>query len=330
VRRTFAILLLGVGAFAIALAVLLRFYAYPSLALLPLDQSKEQGKTVAVGQNVTFYDTAALTLRTGTLTVTQIAAGNITAPEAVPGGHIAVWKEGLAVTDSSGKLIQANQNQVCMDRYTGMAVEPCSQGFVDDRTDVKHAGLSYKFPFNTARVDYPYYDTFIGGTTPMRYLGDDTINGVPAYKFVQDVPATKIGQQDVPGPLANGAEGTSVSAGRYYSNTRTVWVEPVSGIIMKGQEQQRQWFRSPDNRDGADVLKGTFIWDDTTVKMMSDRAAQVRPQLSLLYSTGPIGAGVVGIVALLIGIVLLATGRRRGTEQGTREGSPDQTLVHTS
>ena len=40
-----------------------------------------------------------------------------------------------------------------------------------------------------------------------------------------------------------GETAPTVTVPRFYDNLRTVWVEPVTGVIVKGQEVQHQVFR---------------------------------------------------------------------------------------
>ena len=63
-------------------------------------------------------------------------------------------------------------------------------------------------------------------------------------------------------------------AERVYSNVRTIWVEPTSGIIVNGQEQERQVLRARDTgTEGVTLLEGTLAFDDDTVAAGLARAA---------------------------------------------------------
>jgi hypothetical protein len=87
-------------------------------------------------------------------------------------------------------------------------------------------------------------------------------------------------------------------------------VEPLSGIIVKGSEQVRQWLRGPDGRDGQILLAGTITFTPQTVQRQVDNASDSAAKLRALRTTGPILAWSLGVVLLVIGLVLLLAGRR--------------------
>ncbi len=126
---------------------------------------------------------------------------------------------------------------------------------------------------------------------------------------MQKIPLTKFRDQEVPGQLVNSTE-PSVKAERRYQNTRTMWVEPTSGIIVKGSEQQRQVLFGPDGKEGTVLLDATLTFNEETVKESVARADEARKKLTLISSTGPIVLLSVGALLLLAGILLGVLGRR--------------------
>jgi uncharacterized membrane protein len=308
-RRVVSILLLTLGVFAVVLGVLLRFYVHHALGVAPLDPAST---TVAKGTGVTVFYPGDLKQRTdATVTATRQVRGNLVAPEVKVGGDVALWHVGLVLEDEDGKLVNAVEERVCVDRRTAQSVAKCAEQSVNQDNNVRHTGLAYKFPFNTKKQDYPFFDVTLRGSTPsMHFDGEDVVNGLPVYRFVQTIPATKIAEIDVPGDLVNGAAGTTVTAGQFYRNVRTVWVEPYSGIIVKGQEEVRQTLRGPDGRDGQVLLAGTITFTQDTVQKQVTEAKKARSQLQVVYDTGPLALLVIGVVLILAGVLLLA--RRSG------------------
>ncbi|WP_434444826.1 DUF3068 domain-containing protein [Lentzea sp. E54] len=312
-RRVASLVLVGLGIFSLALGAVLRFYVYPELAVVPLDQKTE---SVAEGAAKVFYP-KDLVVKDALLTATRKVESNLTLPEAKVDGDVMVWDQGLVVTDSENQLVSAMKHRVCLDRRTNMALEKCSQQYVtddekgptaDDRA-VRQEGLNYKFPFGTEAQDYEYFDTTLRKASTARYEGTDEISGLEVYKFVQKIPSTKFRDQEVPGQLVGSSE-ASVTAERRYQNTRTMWVEPVSGIIVKGSEQQRQVLVGPDGKEGTVLLDATLTFNEETVKESVERATDARDKLTLISSTGPIVLLSVGAVLLLAGILLGVVGRR--------------------
>ena len=112
---------------------------------------------------------------------------------------------------------------------------------------VRHSGVSYKFPFETEKKDYTLWDPNAVFAAPAKFVAEDKIQGLTVYKFVQQVPPTQIRVQEVPGTLV-GESAATVQAPVFYTNTRTLWVEPKTGIIVKGNEQNRTTLRKHHRR----------------------------------------------------------------------------------
>jgi Porin PorA len=328
-RRVVTVLLLTLGVFAVVLGVLLRFYVHHALGVAPLDPAST---TVAKGTGVTVFYPGKLTQRTdATVTATRQVRGTLVAPEVKTDGDVALWRVGLVLEDDDGTLVNATEDHVCVDRRSAMSVAKCPSQSIDQDTNVHHTGLAYKFPFNTQKQDYPFFDvTLRNSTPPMRFDGDDVVDGLPVYRFVQAIPATKVADIDnVPAELVNGTAGSTVTAGQFYQNVRTVWVEPYSGIIVKGQEEVRQTLRGPDGREGQVLLAGTLTFTQDTVRKQVADAKKARSQLQVLYDTGPLALIGLGAVFLLAGLVMLLYQRERTTTDRSRHRERRPVSVQT-
>jgi hypothetical protein len=334
VRRALSFVLIGLGAFAIALGLLLKLYAYPRLAKSPLDENAtsiatgtasdvlmvlDDGKDIRVHHDVP-------------LTSTQLVQGNLLTPDGKADGNVAVWHENAQVVDDMGHIVDAYYRQVCLDRSTSTGIGNCTreQQYISSAQDDKgrdivaftpQAGQNFKFPFATEKQSYQFYDTTLRRPTEAKFAGEDEIGGVDVYKFVQTIPDTKFASQDVPGTLV-GAPQATVPADRYYRNVRTMWVEPDSGIIVKGQEEQHQELRVPNSAlPPTVVLNATLAFDEATVKSNVDRANKAISDLSLISSTGPLVLIIGGVVLGIGGVLLLLT---RSKPRGKRAADPDQ------
>ncbi|GAA4697274.1 DUF3068 domain-containing protein [Phytohabitans rumicis] len=313
-RRVAAAVLLSLGVFAIVLAALLRFYVHDKLAVAPLDP---ESTTVSQGGGMTVFYPGTFTQRTdATVTATRIIRGSLTAPEVKVDGDLALWRVGLVLQDDKDVLVSATEEQVCVDRRTAESLAKCSNQRIDDDISVVHSGLAYKFPFNTEKKDYPYFDlNSRASTPPMKFDGEDKVNGLPVYRFVQKIPAVKIQDREVPGSLVKSTE-ASVTAARMYENTRTVWVEPYSGLIVKGQEEVRQWLRGPDGTDGQVLLAGTLGFTQETVQNQVADGEEARNKLRMIQFTGPLVLLAVGLLLIVGGVFLLPRRRRGGSGDG--------------
>ena len=192
-RRIVSFVLLGLGVFAVALGLLLRFYAYPQLAKVPLDN---ESTSVAEGDGIT-----ALVIETVdgaptpevrsnlSLTSTTYVTGDLTQPEVEEDGDVAVYVEAIkTVDDTSGITINASVRSLCIDRHTSEAVAPCEGQYIEQeqgkrqhgrsRNTVQQPGLSFKFPFDTEQRDYEFYDLSVRKSVNARYDGEETIQGL--------------------------------------------------------------------------------------------------------------------------------------------------------
>ncbi|MEO9329397.1 DUF3068 domain-containing protein [Gordonia aurantiaca] len=214
---------------------------------------------------------------------------------------------------------------------------------IDNRT-----GFQYKFGFDVQKRDYAYYDLNTRQDCAAKFQGEETIDGVKTYHFACDVPETDL--SNLPNAQGEAALGTMltmpakwwgitgrgirpddpITMHRYASATRHVWVEPVTGTIVDGREDQHQYFKSPDQSDATpepvrefrmDALKGTFQWTDETVANQSDKA---KHYLNLLKVGGfwtPLILGIVGAILLILAALLFFRGRRDDTAMAEGPGT---------
>lgn len=307
-RRAIGLGLLALGIFGVTLGLLLRFYAYPKLAVAPLDPGV---KSIAQGTATVFYPATLKTRSDVLLTATRRVDGKIDSPDVRVNGKVAVWEMGLVTEDDTGAMVDAQDQWVCVDRRTAMAVQPCSDQKINTDAGVQATGLQYKFPFNTQKQDYPFFDVLTRTAPMMHFDGEEVIDGLPTYRFVQTIPVTKIADVDAPSSLVGGTTNDTVTAGRMYEDRRTVWVEPYTGQIVKGQEKVHQFLRGPNGQDGQLLLDGTLAFTADTVQTSVDKAKSDRAKVRLLYDSGPrllIGLGVLFLLAGLL-VLLLPGGR---------------------
>jgi hypothetical protein len=320
-RRIVGFVLLGLGVFAVALGLLLRLYAYPRLAKAPLDP---RTVSVATGSGITALvmvkqaDGSALPeiRKNLNLTANRFVSGDLTQPEVVADGDVASWIEAVELTDQSGNRVRATERRLCLDRHTNEGVDRCTNSYIKARTsqvdlkvieekNVAQPGLNLKFPFGTEKDTYRVYDLFVRDATEARFEAEEEIDGVTVYRFVQDIRPRKIEDRKVPGSLVGRAD-PSVDVGLYYQVRRTMWVEPDTGQIIKGEEAQKQELVSGDQEPGQGtvVFDGTLTFTEDTVGKNVGEAKENRSKLWLL-TTLPIFLWIGGTVLILAAVALL-------------------------
>jgi hypothetical protein len=305
-RRASVYVLTGLAVFLVAIAVLLRFYVLPNVLVTPLDQFAE---SFAPGTG-TRFDVATLSeVENEDMVAHRTLRGDVAASSKTVG----VWDESVVLSDDEGNMINTTTDRVAWDRKTGLAVNCCNENV--DGVPTKHKGLSYKFPFNAEKTTYPFFDTTAKVARPMKYQASEKLQGLTVYRYQQRVEPQQIGVLDVPGDLV-GSDQPSVEAPRYYDNTRTVWVEPLSGVIVKGQEQQHQVLKDEAGADAVTLIQVTLTFDERTQKQQADLAKDARSQAALVGTWVPLGALVLGIICA-VGAAVLS---RRDDEDGDDVG----------
>jgi Porin PorA len=316
-RKVAGLVLLGLGAFLLVSAGMLKLYAYPALAKVPLDQ---YSKSVSQGSGMEAFYVKDLQTKSGlTLTSTRFVKADQAAQEK-EGDNVAVWDSFVRSTDAEGTVLSATVQRVAMDRTTGEAVQCCGTYVADsedaaDRTPTKYEGLIFKFPFDAEKKTYKWWDGTLLKTVDAKYLRSEKLSGTDVYVYRMVIPATPYTQQEIPAKLAGDPTATgNVTVDRVYENTRTLWVEPNTGIIVKGEEQLNTRFQK-DGQDVVTLQKGTIGYDQATVKANAEDAGDKGSKLHLVRSTLPLVFLILGLVALLGGFLTLRGIDRRGRRE---------------
>ncbi|MGH3739043.1 MAG: DUF3068 domain-containing protein [Micromonosporaceae bacterium] len=330
-RRIFGYLLLAVGAFALVLAVMMPLYAYPSLAQLerggPPVKSYAEGTVTIFNPESVKDEDAEIERSDVEVRINRTVKGITAAPEAKKYGKVMVWEIGMVMLEpanpnAANEPISVYEQKVCLDRHTGEAVEPCSSEYIKDpgrADDYKtfngpHEGQIYKFPFGTEKRDYRYFDTVLRTAPVAKYVREDTIDGLDVYVFEQKIERTKVEDREVPGRLIGLPDQANVLAERYYENTRTLWVEPTTGSIVKGTEELKNYLEDPASGERLTLLEGKLDLTEESTRENVKRAGDGARKLNLISSTAPWTLGIVGALCVAVGIWLTLTDVRREQE----------------
>jgi hypothetical protein len=310
-RRVLGPVLFAIGFFALCMAALTQFYVAPSLLVAPPDQS---AKSVSEGTDATYLDFSTISIKTGqTLRATRTVRGDVAASNS----DRVVWDQFLSVQNTAdNSVVKATTDRVAFDPRTAEAVSCCGEHV--DGKPTKHSGLSYKFPFGTEKKTYQFFDTTLKKALPAEFDGEDTVEGVEVYRFVQRIKPTTIASLAAPGRLVGKPNELLVPVEQTYANVRTMWVEPRTGVIVNGQEEQLQTLHTADGTDTA-VLEATLRFTDETRRDSAATAADARSKAVLLGVTAPVTLLVVGLVLFVVGLALL---RRRAVPAAQEDRQP--------
>ena len=275
-RRSIALVLLVAGVFLLAFGPLMRWGVYPALAKAPLDQD-----TVSVNTGTAQYldATAAVpAVKTAEVTVVRNIVTDAAAQAKVDSSTTAVWQVTTVVnTPQTESLPQPDKafswltETWAFDRTTGKPT-PASE---------VQAEAFLKFPFQTQKRTYSYWDSKAGQAFPALYIGTVAYQGRSVYRFESVVPPTQI-----PSPVD---PTTTVT----YSNPSSVaLVDPETGVIVGGSSHQ------------IVTSGGVTVFDSVlspTKASVDDLLALARNGDALSLMRGP-----ALLVSILLGLVLLA------------------------
>lgn len=317
-RKTIEPLLVGLGVFLILGAILLRFYAYPTVAVAPNDQ---QSVTSLEAKDATLFDAGTLETITTDLSVKNRTVGDVKASEKAPDNAV-VWVSTTSIRSSDGVVRSRSVERAAFDEYTGEAVDCCGN-FVEEtdgeREEIKREGLVFKFPFATEKKTYMFWDGTLRDAVPAKYTGTDTVNGLDVYKFETDVPDTVVGTQDLPRSVL-GLSGTgNITADSHYQDHATHYVDPPTGAVVNRVETLKNWFEA----DGEELIttEADLAYTKASVAATIDQVDTKGKLLNAIHGIVPIVAGVLGLILLVIGLVLTVRTRREQDEAPATERS---------
>jgi hypothetical protein len=318
-RRIVGLALVGLGAFLLVAALLTRTYVAGQLVKFPLNTYV---KTTLVGKDVSYFSPKLVRPVSGaTIQVTDTVKGDAAAGDS----STAVWNEFTYLYDRTNHAVFSyTTRRAAFDRRTGVLVDCCGANIGGNST-IRQTGLSgYVWPIGTQKQTYQVYDTTLLKPMPFRYAGTGTIHGISVYRFVEKVPPTQYGTQQVPGSLIGSSQET-VTLPEYYAATNTYWVDPQTGGVLDTSQTQKQYLR--DTANGKDLLlfDGNLALTPASVSTAVGLDATGRTELAWFEVIGPLIAVLVGIVALVAGIVLV---RRRGDQpEEARAEEPEPALM---
>ena len=304
-RRFLGPILVGLGAFLLVAGLLLKFYAYPRVAVAPIDQNSVT-KLSATGAEI--FDSGALKPLQTDLTAENRTVGDVKASKEA-GDDVRVWVGTTSIRSADGTVRSRSTERVPFDASTAEAVNCC--GAFDETTDgertqVKRKGLVWKFPFGTEKKSYQVWDGTLGDTATAKFVKESSVKGLSTYQFRSEVPRTEVGTRDIPGSLVGSSE-ASVTAASMYAATTTYEIEPKTGAIVTQTIDQDSTL-AVDGEDVITTTKAELSYTDATVSANVEEFTTKSSQLTLVGTTLPLITIILGLILIVAGVVL---GRRK-------------------
>ncbi len=288
-RRDVGAVLAGLGTLLIVMAVVLPTYIVGQVVKFPLSEYETATLT---GTGMSYFSATKVATVTG---VDVRATYTIKGDPAAGSSSTAVWNEFSYVYDTTNKQpVQMMTRRFAFDRKSAELVNCCGAN-VNGNSHIKQSGVvGYVFPMNTQPKTYQVFDTTLNKPVPFTYAGTATVGGIKTYKFVENVPPTKIGFS----PLSS-------TQPEYYQIRLTYWVDPDTGALLNVNEDQKVFLRDPATGAQTTVLFGGDLQaTPASVAQIVKLDSDGRNKLSLLSTILPIVIGIIGAAALIAGILL--------------------------
>ncbi|MBG6097269.1 porin PorA family protein [Nocardioides luteus] len=221
-----------------------------------------------------------------------------------------------ARAEDDDRVVITTERAYAMDRKTSEVVKDQAKYVGEDRAVDGMTGLAGKFPFDTQRHDYNYWDDTLGTTVIATYVDDVEIKGVKTYQF--EVSASS--DDEILSKGEDGEADTDDDVRGSYEATQTIYVEPTTGSYIDQSATQKMVTSS-----GMVLIDADLSYSEETVSNNAEDAKDNIAQLNLIGTWIPVGGVVVGLILLLIGLWLTLRGRK--PNGGSHAATDDRTLV---
>ena len=288
--------------------------------MAPKDQNSV---TTLVGPDATIFDTTTLTEITTDLTTKVATVGDTKAADE-EGNNVVVWLSTTSTRSSDGVVRSRDIERSAFNATTAEAVNCCGE-FVSTTegmdVPVQREGLLVKFPFNAQKTTYDWWDGDLGEAVPIKYVATEEVAGVTTYKYSRPSPDQHRHARGSGLILGEPDEG-NLDADVMYSNVRTLWAEPNTGVIINRVEEQNNTL-DYDGTSRVTTTRVTSGYDDATIDANADDYGPKGSQLNLIRNVLPWVLLAVGLLALVGGILLFRRGSRTDAAAGRRFEATD-------
>lgn len=316
-RKVIGYVFLLVGAFALAAAAVAGFWGKDAAKTVPLNVDTT---TVLEGTASGALAKSETTVPVKYVRTTKAAPKESTDAVVVfiEAGCIVVQKDNPpACPDpkTDDRVVITTERVYGMDRKTSEVVKDQAKYVGKDRAVDGMVGLAGKFPFDTQRHDYEYWDGTLGESVIATYVDDVKIDGVTTYQY-------EVNAASDDAVLSAGSDkeiGTDDDVRGAYEANQTIYVEPTTGSYIDQSATQKMVAG-----DSALIDAEMSYTDETIATNAEDAKANIK-QLALIGTWIPVGGLVAGLLLLLIGLWLILRGRK--PNGGSHAAAEDRTLV---
>ncbi len=337
--RIAACAVMGLGAALMVAALLLSTYTVGKIAKIPLDidvtligngsgaaldPESLGGEHAIVDQDVPLVSQQQITVESpanADVVTLQVGSSLRRADRQKDSGLL------LAIVDTV-TLNRTTAQAISDDTHPGGSVQR-PRNFEDEAPPTNialpHEGLTYRFPFDTKKQSYEYFDPIAQKAYEANYEAEDDVNGLTTYRFVQNVgydsdgslaepvryPSLyghdEDGEITAPGRIWNieGADpDEDVTMTRYYAAQRTMWVDPVSGTIVKSKVHANHYYARDPLKPEVALADYTVTSAEETIEAQVNAARNERDRFALWSRILPITFTAAGLICLIGGVLI--------------------------
>lgn len=188
------------------------------------------------------------------------------------------------------RVLTISVDKFVTDRVTAEAVG--EEGYIPDADrGAQREGLVNKWPFDSEKKTYQYWDSLTAQSWPAEYVEETDFDGLNTYHYRVAI-------------SADDAEVIPDETGGY-ENTIDIYVVPETGAIVQQTQDQTRTL----NGETILTLKAGFSEDQVTTSVSDGKAD--RAKLLLITRTMPLVGFIGGLLLLLLGAAVTLTGRRK-------------------
>ncbi|MGE0219094.1 DUF3068 domain-containing protein [Mycolicibacterium sp.] len=330
--------IMGLGAALLIAALLLSTYTKGKIAKIPLDIDTT---LVSDGTGTAFDPASLLEERFVVNEDVPLVLQQQIDVEAPANADVVTLQVGTSLRRSDKQqdngLLLAMVDTVTMDRSSALAVSSESNPggavqrprAIEDENPptniaLPHEGLTYRFPFDTEKKTYPFFDPIAQKAFDANYSGEEDVNGLTTFKFTQNVGFDADGKLVEPVKYASlydddadsqvtatarlwGLEGDpeeQITMTRYYAAQRTFWVDPVSGTIVKQTDRGYHYYAREALEPELTYVDYTVTTNEESVEAQVAAAQDERDRVALWGRILPITFTALGLILLVGGALL--------------------------
>ncbi len=303
-RRVLGVVLTGLGAFFLVVALLFRFYMPGQVIKFPLN---EYTVSTLAGTNVSYFSSQTGAEVTGaTVRAVSTVQGDVRAGSS----STAVWNDVVGVFDithssSPGSPISYSTERLAFNRRTGLLVNCCGAEIGTKRP--KMSGQGFVWPIGTQQKTYQIFDTTLMKPEPVTFTGTSTVDGMNVDIFAEYIDNQQLGTVSLPGSFV-GIDQPTVALPEYLSAVNTYYVDPGTGSPVKVVQSENESLTNPSTGGTAlTLLRGTLTTTPQSIAAAVNTARSSDTEISWVQDIGPLIGILLGLVLLVLGIVLLVT-----------------------